>query len=67
MLWMHARKVYWKEWAAKHEHEELKAGIWFEHIQAMFRKLAVRGQDSIETWRGSWLLKEDDLENIVRH
>ena len=30
MLLQQARKVYWKKWAAKHECEELKEGIWLE-------------------------------------
>ena len=46
---MHARKVYWKEWAAKHEHEKLKDGVWVEHIQALFRNHAVG------TWTGKHL------------
>ena len=33
----HARTVYWKKWAAKHEHEELK-GIWVEPALALLRK-----------------------------
>ena len=30
-----ARKVYWKKWAAKGEHEELKEGVWLDPIQAI--------------------------------
>ena len=33
----HARTVYWKKWAAKHENEELK-GIWVEPALALLRK-----------------------------
>ena len=35
-----ARSVYWKKWAAKHEHEELKEGAWLEPDQALLRKKA---------------------------
>ena len=30
MLIQRARSVYWKKWAAKHQHEELKEGAWLE-------------------------------------
>ena len=30
--------MYWKEWAAKHEHEELKEGVWLEPELALLRK-----------------------------
>ena len=30
--------VYWKKWAAKHEYEELKEGIWLEPALALLRK-----------------------------
>ena len=33
-----ARSVYWKKWAAKHEHEELKEGAWLEPGLALLRK-----------------------------
>ena len=32
MLLNQARQAYWKRWAAKHEHEELKEGVWLEPI-----------------------------------
>ena len=38
MLLQQARKVYWKKWAAKHEYEELKEGIWLEPALALMRK-----------------------------
>ena len=38
MLLQRARTVYWKEWAAKHEYEELKEGIWLEPAMALLRK-----------------------------
>ena len=38
MLLQQARTVYWKKWAAKHEYEELKEGIWLELALAMLRK-----------------------------
>ena len=33
-----ARTVYWKKWAAKHEIEELKEGVWLELALAWLRK-----------------------------
>ena len=33
-----ARTIYWKKWAAKHEYEELKQGIWLEPALALLRK-----------------------------
>ena len=33
-----ARTVYWKRWAAKHEYEEPKEGIWLEPALALLRK-----------------------------
>ena len=38
MLLKQARMVYWKKWAAKHECEELKEGVWLEPIQALLRR-----------------------------
>ena len=38
MLLQQARTVYWKKWAAKHEYEESKEGIWLELALAMQRK-----------------------------
>ena len=35
MLLKQARMVYWKKWTAKHEHDELRKGVWQEPIQAM--------------------------------
>ena len=37
MLLKQARMVSWKKWAAKHECEELKEGVWLEPIQAVLR------------------------------
>ena len=33
-----ARPVYWKKWAAKHEYEELKDGLWLEPALALLQK-----------------------------
>ena len=44
MLLKQARSVYWRKWAAKHECEELKEGVWLEPIQAMLRR------KTNETW-----------------
>ena len=44
MLLKQARMAYWKRWAAKHECEELKEGVWLERIQAMRRR------KTNETW-----------------
>ena len=35
MLVQRGRSVYWKKWAAKHEHEELKEGVWLEPALAL--------------------------------
>ena len=35
MLVQRARSVYWNKWAAKHEHEELKEGVWLEPALAL--------------------------------
>ena len=37
MLCKQARMVCWKKWAAKHEHNDVKEGVWREPIQAMLR------------------------------
>ena len=38
MLVQRARTVYWKKWAAKHEHEGLKEGAWLEPALALLQK-----------------------------
>ena len=38
MLLKQAKTVYWEKWAAKHEWEELKEGVWLEPIQALLRR-----------------------------
>ena len=38
MLLQQARTVCWKKWAAKHEYEELKEGVWLEPALALMRK-----------------------------
>ena len=38
MFLQRARTVHWKKWAAKHEYEELKKGIWLEPALALLRK-----------------------------
>ena len=35
MLLGQARSTYWRKWAAKHENEELKEGIWLEPALAL--------------------------------
>ena len=40
MLLKQARMVYWKRWAAKHECEKSKDGVWLVPIQAMLRRKA---------------------------
>ena len=35
MLLQRARTVYWKKWAAKHEYEELKEGVWLARTKTM--------------------------------
>ena len=38
-----AGSVYWKKWAAKHEYEELKEGIWLEPALTLLRKKTKKG------------------------
>ena len=38
ILLQQARKTYRKKWAAKHDYEELKEGVWFDPIKHMLRK-----------------------------
>ena len=38
MLVQTARSVFWKKWAAQHEHEELKDRAWLEPGLALLRK-----------------------------
>ena len=38
MLLKQARMVYRKKWAAKHECEDVKEGVWLEPVQAMSRR-----------------------------
>ena len=33
-----ASSTYWRKWAAKHECEELKEGIWLEPALALLRR-----------------------------
>ena len=40
MLVQRALSVYWKKWAAKHEYEESKEGLWLEPALALLRKKA---------------------------
>ena len=42
MLLQRARTVHWKKWAAKHEIEELKEGVWLEPVLALLRKKTKR-------------------------
>ena len=50
MLLQQASTVHWKKWAAKHEYEELKEGIWLESALALLRK-KTKELKSIETLR----------------
>ena len=38
MLLQRAGTDYWKKWAAKHEIEELREGVWLELAVALLRK-----------------------------
>ena len=49
MMLKQAKIAHWKKWAAKHECEELKEGVWLEPIQAMLRRR------TNEAWDGSLL------------
>ena len=62
MLLQQARTVYWKKWAAKHEYEELKEGIWLWPCCARRRRNS--GLQSIEivarkfVLEGGWVQKK---------
>ena len=43
MLLRQARSTYWRKWAAKHENEDLKEGIWLESALALLRKKTKEG------------------------
>ena len=49
MLLQQARTVYWKKWAAKHEYEELKEGIWGRLWRCCAKGRRKSGLKSIET------------------
>ena len=49
VLLQQARTVNLKKWAAKHEYEDLKEGIWLEPALALLRKKTKDGLKSIET------------------
>ena len=38
MLMKQAQSTYWRKWAAKHEYEELKQGIWLEPALDLLRR-----------------------------
>ena len=54
MVLQQARRVYWKKWAAKHEHEELKESIWLEPALALPRKKT----------KEDWTEKHRNVQNI---
>ena len=59
MLVQQARSVRWKKWAAKHEYEELKEGVWLEPAQALLgKKRWKNGLTNIEMLRGNYVWKE---------
>ena len=43
MLLGQTRSTYWRKWAAKHENEELKEGVWLEPALALLRKKTQEG------------------------
>ena len=51
MLLKQARMVNWKTWAAKHECEELKEGVWLKPVQCCEGRPTSRGQE------GGWVQK----------
>ena len=38
MFLRQARMVYWRKWAAKHECDELKEGVWLDPMRAVLRR-----------------------------
>ena len=45
MLLGQARSTFWRKWAAKHQYEELKEGIWLEPTLALLRRRTKGGLD----------------------
>ena len=61
--------MYWKKWAAKHEYEEPKEGVWFEPALALLRK-KVRAdwtEKHRNVARKIFLEERLDAKKIVRH
>ena len=51
--------MYWKKWAAKHAHEELKEDAWLEPAPALLRKKVGKiGSKIIAMWLGRSFWKE---------
>ena len=51
MLLQRARTVHWKKWAAIHEYEELKEGIWLETAGSDYATQETKvGLKSVKTW-----------------
>ena len=62
ILMQQARTIYWKKWAANHEYEELKEGIWLEPAlgfaaQENKRKLVGNHRNVARNWvwEGGWV------------
>ena len=55
MLLKQASMVCWKRWAAKHEWEELKEGVWLEPIQAMLRR------KTNESWKDKHRICDEEV------
>ena len=60
MFLQQARSICWKKWAAKHEYEELKEGIWLEPALALLRqKTKEEGTEKHRNVARNWFRKED--------
>ena len=62
MLLKRARMVYWNKWAAKHECEELKEGVWLEPTKAVLQRQTHGAWqapkcDEEAGLEGDWMLK----------
>ena len=43
--------LFWKKWAAEHECEELKGGMWLEPVPAMDQQASQRNEEVGGRWR----------------
>ena len=66
MLLQRARTVHWKKWAAKHDYEEWKEGIWLEPALALLRKKTKGDWTEMSSAR-AWGFSEMGSENLSQN